>query len=768
MSILDNPPSTNMNEDTNNPIGGFLNDTKNTFIDWMYNNDRSNIKQFTKENIPYFPDSADDFTGNLNTIYQNRIDNSIINDYTDSENSFLSFLDTVTFTDDQEKRKGNGNFGFNLATSLANYGTEIRDVLTGGSYNIRTNAFLLSSMFGNSRSYFSKLQIDLDDDAITVNDSFLTPAVVEVPNFSVLYMGSLIEYNNSSIPVKSEINTLLDQNWFKALSFNGHYIKIDTNTINQLSAKDSASFLDFLDDWITRGNGGYNDYLDLILDIMSAVDDATDLDKTDNGEVYDFIKDYMIKKNIDNEITDNMFLTRSILNFSEYTFKNIDSTQPNPTRSYQSLLDSNGNAERKKANDTFFEAFWLKLSEVLPKRKKELTEIDSGFRSQVEDEDIKTQLYYSFKNISDKWVSGIDTEKRGFPLNINDKDSLISKFAFVDRAMNPIGDDVVINVDAIIEMSQDYDLNMFQVFSRILSLNGFEFFPLQNFMVFDGNKDDDKKTGNGNDSWENAFSIFETVEQPATAAFVCMYIGGTSSTLDNVNSQYDNDGILDLEEGGLPDFINVGECDDSLEVKNAAKRPTNPNEPKFNYSEPKAFRVRFGEQNQSFFTDIQLEGREFPETADSLAILSRIAGDGKTTAPVPKGQNLFSLYENRAYSVKVSMLGNVMIQPTQYFQLENIPMYSGAYMITDVKHTVKANHMTTEFEGVKILKYPNPFVKSFATIVGIETGSAEDLSSNNGSDDVILMSSSTLKNVKDVNGEPNYNNSMFGLSISPN
>jgi hypothetical protein len=341
--------------------------------------------------------------------------------------------------------------------------------------------------------------------------------------------------------------------------------------------------------------------------------------------------------------------------------------------------------------------------------------------------------------------------------------------------MNPIGDDVVISVDSIIEMSKDYDLNMFQVFSRILSLNGFEFFPLQNFMVFDGTKDDDKdnandngnKKGNGNDQWSTAFAIHETLDQPATPAFVCMYIGGTSSTLENAASAYDNDGILDLNEGGLPDFVNVGECDDSNEVKDAAKRPTNPNEPKFNYSEPKAFRVRFGEQNQSFFTDIQLEGREFPETADSLAILSRIAGDGKTTSPVPKGQNLFNLYENRAYTVKITMLGNVMIQPTQYFQLENIPLYSGAYMILDVKHHVKANHMTTEFEGVKILKYPNPFVKSFATIVGIETGSAEDLSGSEGSDGAILISASTLKNVKDSSGENNYNNSMFGLSISP-
>ena len=98
----------------------------------------------------------------------------------------------------------------------------------------------------------------------------------------------------------------------------------------------------------------------------------------------------------------------------------------------------------------------------------------------------------------------------GFPLNTGSDDSLITKFAFVDRAMNPIGDDVVINAESLIEMSQDYDLSMFQVFSRLLSINGFEFFPLQNFMSFN----------NKNGNWSEAFQIFTTLEQKPTPAFV--------------------------------------------------------------------------------------------------------------------------------------------------------------------------------------------------------------------------------------------------------
>jgi lysozyme len=51
-----------------------------------------------------------------------------------------------------------------------------------------------------------------------------------------------------------------------------------------------------------------------------------------------------------------------------------------------------------------------------------------------------------------------------------------------------------------------------------------------------------------------------------------------------------------------------------------------------------------------------------------------------------------------------------MIQPTQYFQLENIPLFNGAYIILSVEHKISANKMTTSFSGTKLLKYPIPRV----------------------------------------------------------
>ena len=296
-------------------------------------------------------------------------------------------------------------------------------------------------------------------------------------------------------------------------------------------------------------------------------------------------------------------------------------------------------------------------------------------------------------------------------------DQLINKFAFVDRAMNPIGDEVIINASSLIDMIKDYDLNMFTVFSRLLSENGFEFFPLQNFMAYEEGE------------WNEAFKIFEAVEnQTATPSFVCMYIGGTSSYLDNKASDYDDDG-LDLNNMTDVQDFGVEPCSGQTEV---ITKPAidDRGKIKYPYGQVRAFRVRYAEQNQSIFQNINIDSREYPETNESLAILSKIAQDGSKSSPVAKAQNLYNVFETRAYSAKIDMLGDAMIQPTQYFQLENIPIFSGAYIVLDVNHTISANKMNTSFTGVKVLKFPNPLVKEFATVVGKNSGSSQDISGN--------------------------------------
>jgi hypothetical protein len=99
-----------------------------------------------------------------------------------------------------------------------------------------------------------------------------------------------------------------------------------------------------------------------------------------------------------------------------------------------------------------------------------------------------------------------------------------------------------------------------------------------------------------------------------------------------------------------------------------------------------------------------LDQNEFTETDESLQVTDMIASKGTENNRTLAGQNIYNVYSVRSYKAEVEMLGNAMIQPMMHFQLNNIPMFHGGYLITRVKHNIKPNHMTT-FTGVRV-RYP--------------------------------------------------------------
>jgi hypothetical protein len=58
------------------------------------------------------------------------------------------------------------------------------------------------------------------------------------------------------------------------------------------------------------------------------------------------------------------------------------------------------------------------------------------------------------------------------------------------------------------------------------------------------------------------------------------------------------------------------------------------------------------------------------------------------------------------------MLGCALIQPTMYFNLRNIPMFSGPYMITNVSHRISENGFDTSIEGQRQPFYSIPAIDS--------------------------------------------------------
>ena len=125
------------------------------------------------------------------------------------------------------------------------------------------------------------------------------------------------------------------------------------------------------------------------------------------------------------------------------------------------------------------------------------------------------------------------------------------------------------------------------------------------------------------------------------------------------------------------------------------------------------FAVNYSQQNQNIFKDIILDQSEFSSTDESLRIVDDIANRGSENRATFGGQNMYNIYSTRSYKAEVEMLGNAMVQPMMYFQLNNIPMFHGAYLITHVKHRLQPNNMSTNFTGVRIRNIGTPLIDAY-------------------------------------------------------
>ena len=317
------------------------------------------------------------------------------------------------------------------------------------------------------------------------------------------------------------------------------------------------------------------------------------------------------------------------------------------------------------------------------------------------EEAIKLQMYNICKNIFDKWLGGVADENEiffrcgsrntidtGLMKKYRKGDStlrLIDSFRFVDRAFMDIGDKMYINPTPINTYLIDSpNTSVYNAIGQLLASNHFNFLPLPTYINYK-----DAKT---------LASMFEPTsyfddnidKNNCGPTFVCVYAGGTSKHLDIAGGNYPNDGF---------DF----QCPNNQLSTSIPKDFTGTSN---DFEDDVAvFEVNYSQQNQNIFKDITLDQSEFSETDESLKISDDIANKGAENNVSLGGQNIYSVYSVRSYNAEVEMLGNAMIQPMMHFQLNNIPMFHGAYLIKRVKHSIKPNHMSTIFNGTRV-RYP--------------------------------------------------------------
>jgi hypothetical protein len=271
---------------------------------------------------------------------------------------------------------------------------------------------------------------------------------------------------------------------------------------------------------------------------------------------------------------------------------------------------------------------------------------------------------------------------------------LFEDVLLLDRASRNIGDKILVDVfklkNRLININPK--ATMLSFVQSILVENNFVVMNLPSYVNFynvqDAVKNPKPKVEGTLEFANTLFGTFMNVDyRESSAKMVCFFGGKPSEQLDlknNVDFRYRND-AFDLRRASdnplVEDLTNKNDWDKSNKVV--------------------GFNVDIGPQNQSMFYGFTVSQDAGQATAESLEVLNQMANQGGNRGGSTQSNSLYNLYKNRSYSCTVSMMGNAMIQPTMYFNLRYVPMFSGPYMITSVNHSISPGSFETIIDGIR-------------------------------------------------------------------
>jgi len=301
------------------------------------------------------------------------------------------------------------------------------------------------------------------------------------------------------------------------------------------------------------------------------------------------------------------------------------------------------------------------------------------------DDPIKLELYNYFKSFNDKWTAGNSIGQR----------TLMEEFLFLDKANKDIGNSVFIDMQKLTRLKEPGNLkiNLFSAISLLVQDTGFDIRALPAYVNFYGNNfTNSLKTMPSKNVAQSMFGTFLEVDtQDSSPKIILQYTGPTSKHLEladiDKKQKYKNDGF-DIGNVHNNPIIVAPEVFTKTDFSKSNKVV--------------AFEVSFGDQNQTIFKGVELDQATLRNTSESFQVLERLGRNetGSSTSQIDIG--LFNIYRSSSYQCKVTAMGNMMIQPTMYFYVKNIPLFRGSYLITDVSHSIRTTGIETTFTGTRI------------------------------------------------------------------
>lgn len=325
---------------------------------------------------------------------------------------------------------------------------------------------------------------------------------------------------------------------------------------------------------------------------------------------------------------------------------------------------------------------------------------------------LKVEIYNTFKSFNDKWVAGNSLGQR----------LLFEEFLFLDRANRDIGSKTYLNISKFVDLFNEKNdkANLYSTISMLLKDSGFDMRALPAYVNFYGtNITSRSKITPSKKVAENLFGTFLDVDyEESSPKIILQYIGPTSKHIadgDKSVNKFNDDSFDISNRNKNPLIVTLPEIYD-IEQLNKSNKVV-------------AFEVSFGDQYQNIFKGVSLDQTTLRNTSESFVVLENLARSESGSGAYNVDISLFDLYKQASYSCEVTCMGNVMIQPTMYFYLKNIPMFRGTYWITEVSHNIRNNNIETVFKGTRIpvASLPDPedsFVSSYKSLLDKITNSA--------------------------------------------
>ena len=381
--------------------------------------------------------------------------------------------------------------------------------------------------------------------------------------------------------------------------------------------------------------------------------------------------------------------------FTTYIKDNI--TSPSSVK-----IDSISVSGPDKRLELFLDQLIVRIQKDLKSEKVQNISKKRGYSDDI----LKLEIYDLFKSFNDKWTSG----------NSIGQKTLMEEFLFLDKANRDIGSSVYIDMEKLTRLTAkgNEKINLFSALSLLVQDTGFDIRALPAYVNFYGtNFSNTKKIIPSKTVAENMFGTFLEIDYvDSSPKVILQYIGPTSKHLElsdidfNKKNKYKNDGFNIGDVNNNPIII----ASDVFTRMDFAKS-----------NKVVAFEVSFGDQNQSIFKGVELDQTSIKNTSESFIVLDRLgrSESGSSTAQIDVG--LFDIYRSSSYQCTVTCMGDVMIQPTMYFYLKNIPLFRGSYWITEVTHTIRTTGIETSFKGSRIplQSLPNPtdsFLASYRSL----------------------------------------------------